>query len=191
MRKGVTLRDDFLDDFDRFNAWARAQEFQGAVNPVDGVEYPDIVTYLPVEIMQEIRDKVGDVGKSFEFMRMTNENTATAPHQAHNDITMGQMTFLLYLQDGEGGTSLVRHKKTGLYTQPRSSYEQRLWERDTNVPDAWEITDMVPMKANRAVWYPSEWMHRAEPIHGFGKDATDGRIALIMFFDKEENNGSN
>lgn len=182
----IQIVDNFLDDFEEFNDWARSQHYGGVVNPEDGVLYPDIVVALPDGLLDEVQKKVPEMANiNYAFLRLTNSNTEGAPHQAHNDAVMGQYTFILYLQDGPGGTSVVRHKMAGLENGPESFIEQQIWERDTNVPQAWEVVGMVDMKANRATWYPSTVMHRAEPIGGFGKGVEDGRLVLTIFFDGE------
>jgi hypothetical protein len=190
----VKIYDDFLEDYDRFAAFAHGCDFTGTVNPYDGVFYPDICADVPSVVLEQIMEKLGPINPEIIFMRLTSESTDTAPHQAHTDTAMAPYTFLLYLQDGPGGTSMVRHKETGMEGDPLTEIEHAFWERDTNVPDAWEVRDMVDMKANRAVVFPSYMMHRAEPIGGFGKGTEDGRIALIMFFtplkEKEDGKGT-
>lgn len=184
MMKRVTVKDNFLPTelFKTFNSWARLQDYAGVRNPVDGVWYPDIVVNIPEEIVQEVRSGIaGNVWIHHIVLRLTTLNTSSIPHQAHNDAVMSEYTFVLYMQDGEGGTSLVRHKETGMDAHIKDDEALAIWARDTNIPDAWEIHHMMPMKANRAVWYPSEYMHRAEPVGGFGQDASDGRIGLIAW----------
>lgn len=191
MVKGAIVADDFLDNFGEFNDWARQQDYAVTHNPFDGVEYPDIVVLNPqAEIGQAVQSKASalngfEVRANALFLRLTNAHTSTPPHQAHNDTAMGRMTFILYMQDGPGGTSLVRHKYSGMNTNPRGEFEHSLWARDTNVPEAWEIEEMFDMKANRAIMYPAMCMHRAEPIGGFGDDVETGRLVLTAFFDHE------
>lgn len=180
--------DNFLKTFDKLKFAATHTQYCGLVNPHDGVRYPDITVDIPVECLDEVQDRLDEVmGRPVEiktiFMRLTSINTSGAPHQAHNDSVMGDFTLLLYLNGGPGGTSLVKHRETGMEGQPETQEQYEAWLRDTNVPDAWEITDMVYMKENRANIIAAERMHRAEPIGGFGKDASDGRIVLTAFFE--------
>lgn len=113
---------------------------------------------------------------------MTNANTNTAPHQSHNDISMGEYTFLMYFQDGPGGTDLVQHKETGC----RDGSHTEECQRDTNEYDAWEVVESVKMKANRGILFPSQYLHRAEPVEGFGEDTSDGRIVLVVFLSRDK-----
>ncbi len=176
--------DDFVPER-LFSIWeqeVRSKDYSGTVNPVDGVEYPDVTADVSPRLLAYCMTKCARaLGKNVTprtvFCRLTCEATDTAPHQAHNDEAMGEYTFLLYWQDGPGGTALVRHKSGDDITH---------WAEDTNVYDAWEEYDRVDMARNRAVLFDSKLMHRAEPVEGFGKDASDGRIALIIFFDSQE-----
>jgi hypothetical protein len=168
-----------------FRMWeteVRAADYSGTVNPVDGVEYPDVTANVNRNLIAYCMTKCARaLGKNVTprtvFLRLTCDATDTAPHQAHNDEAMGEYTFLLYWQNGPGGTALVRHTSGDDLTH---------WERDTNVYDAWEEYDRVDMARNRAVMFDSKLMHRAEPVHGFGESATNGRIVLTIFFDTQE-----
>lgn len=182
---------DFLDDFDDWNEFARELDYSGVTNDVDGVEYPDVSTDVPEFLKTQVIDRLlQTTGLRLKintiFWRLTTEDTQTAPHQAHTDSSMGRFTFVLYMQDGpEGaGTALVKHKTTGgLDQDPWTNAELEVWLRDMNDYDAWAITKLFPMQANKAVLYHSKRMHRAEPVGGFGKDVTDGRLVLTAFLD--------
>ena len=176
--------DNFIPDklFDIWEQQVRSKDYRGVVNPVDGVMYPDVTDDVNPRLLQYCVTRCERaLGKRViprtVFCRLTCASTDTAPHQAHNDEIMGAYTFLLYWQDGPGGTALVRHK---------SGDDIAHWERDTNVYDAWEEYDRVDMARNRAVLFDSKLMHRAEPVRGFGADASDGRIVLTIFFDIQE-----
>ncbi len=178
---------DFLTTFDTLKQAAVQADYQGVVNPGDGVEYPDITTDIPAECLTEIQTKLNEamgweVDIKTIFMRLTSKLTAGAPHQAHNDAVMGNYTLLLYLNDGPGGTSFVKHIETGMEAQPETQAQFDAWERDTNTPEAWVITEMVEMKENRANIINAERMHRAEPVGGFGESPQNGRIVLTAFF---------
>lgn len=180
--------DNFLHSFGLLKQAATNSEYSGVVNPADGVRYPDITADIPTECLDEIQERLDEVmGRDVDintiFMRLTSRNTHDTPHQAHNDLVMGDYTLLLYLNDGPGGTSFLKHIETGMDAQPQSEDEYTMWVRDANVPDAWEITDMVYMKENRANIIDADRMHRAEPVGGFGNGAMDGRIVLTAFFE--------
>ncbi len=184
--------DDFFTDFDSFDKYVRRLPFEGLINPADGVEYPDISIDIPKAIRAEYKQSLEDaagwpVKINQLFLRNTDTTTPTAPHQAHTDTIQGTHIALVYMQDGPkgAGTSLVKHKALGFDKDPETQEEFDAWKRDVNTPDAWEITALLEMKANRLVagiW--SALMHRAEPIHGFGTSPQDGRIVLICFYER-------
>jgi hypothetical protein len=190
MSNEVVIIDDFIRDFPAFNKHVRSLPFKGEVNPQDGIEYPDISADIPEdvkrEVIQNLEEAMGwKVQMNLLFLRNTSKGTQTAPHQAHTDTIMGTHIFLLYMQDGPAGagTSLVRHKELGFDKDPITEEQFEAWKRDVNDYDAWEITDLIRMKKNRAacgIW--SAKMHRAEPVEGFGSKSKDGRIALIGFY---------
>jgi len=181
--------DSFLPNFEKFEAEVRALDYTGTVNPVDNVMYPDVSAEVNPLLLEYITARCSKyLGKKVvpktAFHRLTCASTDTAPHQAHNDEDMGQYTFLLYWQDGPGGTALVEH--AGGWKYPQTDAEVKTWARDTNVYESWIEYDRVEMEANRATVFDSRIMHRAEPVQGFGECSADGRIATIVFFDTQE-----
>lgn len=186
MQSYFRIFDDFLEDFDSLREHATQLDFTGVINPEDGVLYPDVSTDVPKEVIEEITKKLSIREVHRCFFRLTTENTKGAPHQAHTDTAMGPRSLMLYMQDGPGGTSLVAHKETGLRTDPFNQWARATWQRDTKRPEAWEIYDLAPMKANRAAVFNSRLMHRAEPIGGFGSTPADGRLVLTMFYTPQE-----
>jgi hypothetical protein len=169
--------DNFLPDYDSFRGEAIKSSFAGEINPLDGVMYPDISIAIPDGVRSLIIFRLieiyGEIKAGLMFMRLTTKNTDTAPHQAHHDLIMGEYTCLLYMSEG-GGTSILGHIE--------GEVTEELWARDTNIYDRWVIKEMIPMKHNRLVVFPSGWMHRAEPVGGFGDCAENGRLVLTFFF---------
>ena len=177
LEEGIIVVDDFFLDYSDVRKHVTGLSYAGEVNPVDNVLYPYINTDIPARDEVEYLTDGG-----FMFLRLSPEGVE-APHQAHNDSSMADNTLLIYLCEGPGGTSLVRHKETGLYKQPETEEELAIWQRDYNIYDAWEVTHMFDLIPNRAVSFPSTLMHRAEPVNGFGKTAEDGRLVLTCFYD--------
>ena len=182
--------ENFLDDFESFNTYVRQLKYDGAVNPRDGVTYPDISTDIPPELEERVRQKLSRaMGRHLDvattFLRLTCTGTTTAPHQAHNDEVMGDYTFLLYMQGGPGGTDLVQHIATG---DLLGDYAEACM-RDTNDYDAWKVRASIKMKKNRAVIFNSRLLHRAEPVEGFGDGAENGRIVLTLFLNRGMKHG--
>ena len=180
--------------FEKVQGHARALDYMGEVNPIDYVEYPDISTAVPMWMLAWIKSAaakcigkhVADLEIHQSFFRLTTKNTPTAPHQAHNDESHSKYAAFFYVNDAPAhlvaGTSLVRHRETGMEVGVEHPEQVEAWERDTNDYDAWEILELIPMKANRLAVIESNRMHRAEPPDGFGESAADGRLVLITFF---------
>lgn len=162
------------------------------VNPIDDVIYPNIGPIVPYwweTLFRVTAERMGFPVQTFHqtFFRLTTEDTRTAPHQAHNDISHGAYSSFLYLNDVPpelslgAGTSILRHKALG-FRSPTTAEEVEAAQRDSNDYDAWDVDTMFDWKQNRLVIYPSHYMHRAEPVGGWGKDVIDGRLVLITFF---------
>lgn len=182
----IQILDNFLaeDVYQRLRAHADTLSFAGEVNPLDGVLYPGISTDIPAEVRKAVLAAAPKARDITMFMRLSLAGVPV-PHQAHTDSVMGRMSMMLYLNRPEhcqGGTSFVRHKKTGMVINPRDQFEQRVWELDTNKSRAWEIYDQIDMRSNRCAFFPANLMHRAEPVGGYGTDATNGRLVLTMFY---------
>lgn len=175
---------DIIDDFlpaEVFSALRKHCDkisYQGVVNPVDGIVYPDI----SVDIPEQVKLFMGNPKTIFMRLSLCG---VKAPHQAHTDTLMGRESFMLYLCRSEhcqGGTSLVEHIETGMRSDPKNQEEEAIWKRDTNNPKAWRAYDMARMQPNRAVFFAASLMHRAEPVGGFGTDAKNGRLVLTAFY---------
>lgn len=181
--------DNAIDGFEALRAYADTAVFRDHRNGPDGVVYPLICTDVPAAVAAQV------VGLAAEYMQREPQNAlvfmrlspkgAPAPHQAHADHVMGTVSLMLYLNRAEhcqGGTSLVRHRATGMATGAEAEANPEAWSRDTNRPDAWEVVSMAAMKPNRAFVFDANLMHRAEPIGGFGRGRQDARLVLTGFF---------
>lgn len=188
----IAIIDNFLDDYAALEAHAHTLNYSGVINPVDSVLYPGISVDVPEQFKKEIERKIQQYFNVSDDLfwasiplvfRLTLEGT-NAPHQAHTDAIMGQYNFILYFNDGDEntGTSILRHKDTGIEIAPGDpELLQRLHE-ETNEYDNWEIVELCQAKKNRAAIIPSKLYHRAEPVGGFGTTPESGRLVLLCFF---------
>ncbi len=175
--------------FDVFREHVAKLKFRDVINPVDGVTYPLICTDIPTLISNEVKVKLGEfwpggINVHTMFLRLSPEG-APVPHQAHTDSTMGQYSLMVYLNQrrhAKGGTSLLRHRENGMVRDPLDEEQTKLWLRDMNTPEQWEVVGMCPMAPNRGFIFPANRFHRAEPVGGFGKTARDARLVLTAFF---------
>jgi hypothetical protein len=190
--------DHWFDKFDPFRDFARTCSYEGEVNPVDGVIYPDISTDIPETIKQEIYDKLshftgGKVYMGHTFMRLSVEDVHV-PQAAHNDVSMGTHALMVYLDNDDSpktGTALVEHIETGIKGQPQTEEELQIVRKDCSDLSKWRVYDwLAEGGANTAVIFPTYLMHQAHPHGGFGKDSEDGRLVLTCFFDLELPNES-
>jgi len=187
--------DNFLTDFDAFREYCDTLNYKGEKNPVDGVFYPGVDLDVPDGFKNDITRKLSDINGGGPvdikamFLSLSPEGTK-APHQAHTDSTMGEYSMMLYLNrldDCEGGTSMVRHKKIGFSTNPINEKQLLAWKADHSNPECWDTYDYCEMRPNRACIFKSEQMHRSEPVGGFGVGASDARLVLVCFFSKNTN----
>lgn len=177
--------DDFLDDFAGWRAWADSLTYESIINPVDQVAYPGIFKDMPTWGIEQRLSAVMRTPISLMslFMRLSLEGIQV-PHQAHTDTVMGEFSLMLYMnrpEDCRGGTSLVRHI-TGMDTDPKDEEGQKLWQLDTSKPEMWTPYTLCEMKPNRAFIFRANLMHRAEPLGGFGTNASNGRLVMTAFF---------
>ncbi len=156
----------------------------------DGVTYPNIVI-LPNEIENEIRENVISLmgphfKKVLSFGRYSFENTKP-PHWAHSDFNIAQFLLLIYLTPGtqaeEFGTCTLEHIATGMETHPKTEAEKEILLSEANKFDAWQIKDICRAKFNRAYFLNASLIHAAIGEHG--KDRSDGRLVISVFFDLE------
>lgn len=180
---------NFLNNFDAMRNHFDWLAYDGITNPADGVFYPGVTTDIPEVVRQEVVEKVQSlmgqqVTMNSMFLRLSTEGTY-APHQAHTDALMGQLSLMLYLnreEDCQGGTSFLMHED-GMSSTPNNTAELETWENDHSNPDKWEAVSLCEMEPNRACIFDANLMHRAEPVGGFGEGPADGRLVLTMFFD--------
>lgn len=183
----MIILDDFLaKTYPELKEYSLNCEFKDEVNPMDGVVYPYICKEIPEAVNNELMWFIGAVihrspKDPLVFMRMSPQGVS-CPHTFHNDQSMGTHTLLLYLNDGDGGTGMARHKETGIYKSPMTDDELQKVVRDQNSYEEWDVYDKVQMQENRAVIFDSTYMHTALPWGGFGDCQDNSRVALICFF---------
>jgi len=183
--------DDFITEYPAFRRFLDGCDYDGMTNPADGVFYPGVSVDIPPYVAKCVKIAISkhtgfEVDVKCQFLRLSVDGVS-APHQAHNDKLMSDYLCILYLnrpEDCQGGTSFLRHIETGMDGEPANDAELKAWERDHSTPDAWEVLSMCEMKENRAFIYPSDAMHRSEPVGGFGKGAADGRLVMVTFFER-------
>lgn len=183
----LQLFDDFLETYDTLKQHSLTCEFSDLENEKDGVVYPHICPDIPEDVKKEIFDKLSAFkGEAIKdptlFMRMSPAGVKV-PHIAHTDIVMGQYSLMLYLHEREdSATAFLRHLMTGIAYQPVLDGFVKIVQDDMNKPDEWVVYQRALSKENRALIFDAGFIHRAEPIGGFGDTQDEARIVLTCFF---------
>ena len=177
--------DDFISSYGELKKASLSGEFKDEINAVDGVTYPLICKDIPEVVRDEVLQRLAlflgrPIIKPVMFMRKSTLGVA-CPQQAHADGCMGTYSLMLYTNKHEGGTSLVKHTKTGIAYQPEDPEFIKIIVDSQNDELAWEITEMIHMEQNRGFIFDAKRIHRAEPVGGFGK-GKDARVVLTCFF---------
>lgn len=115
------------------------------------------------------------------------------PPRVHWDEPESAYVAIVYLTPDlppHCGTSLWRHKRTGLSRAPVRADEPRLgmsceevaarMERDSAYRSRWIEVDRIGHRFNRAVVYPAYALHSATRHHG--RSERDGRVYLLYAF---------
>lgn len=112
----------------------------------------------------------------------------------HSDILIGKFTGILFLNAPDqcrGGIAFWRHRKYGF----DSPYQTAAGIDDFINPDnfwkqvyqdgfdegKWEMTELIPMKFNRLVLFPSARFHSRYPMKSFGNDLASSRLIKVFF----------
>ena len=183
-------KSNFLPNFDKLQTHLESVSFDGEVNPVDGVLYPDISTDIPHWVLEYIHSVISDKfdieSMSTPFMRRMTDGLV-APHQAHSDRVMGTHSVMFYLTDpkGRAGTALLKHIRNNSL-KDKGDLKAIDCFYDTNNYIEWEEVAFIGMEKNKICIFHSDCWHRAEPVQGYGKDSTDSRIVLTWFFTATE-----
>lgn len=183
--------DDFISGFELFRESLDSHIFSGVKSPVDGVFYSGVSLGIPESVAADIKTELekhyNNVEIKFQFMRISQDGVF-APHQAHNDASMAELSCMLYLnriEDCHGGTSFVSHVDEGMQHGPETEHQMDVWAKENKDPSRWVIDEMAEMKPNRAVIFDAHRMHRSEPIGGFGTTTKDARLVLVTFFNAD------
>ena len=146
---------------------------------------------LPVTCWEDDADDF-DLGNGVFFIGLAGGERAEAVG-VHYDTPAAWLTMVVYLTPGapaDAGTSLWRHRPTGLTARPTRRDAERLGasvaelneilEGDSRRRVRWEEIDRVGNIYNRAVFYQSGMLHSA--TRHFGSSVRDGRVYQTFRF---------
>lgn len=181
----MIIIDNFLESYAELKEKSINGQFEDIKSPADGVTYPLICADIPDSVKSEVQERLetifNKVSINYIFMRKSPQGVPV-PHMAHTDNSMGDFSLMLYLNDyPEGGTGLIRHKKTGIAFAPESEDFIAIAQHDQNNPNEWALYDRSVMKENRAAIFDAHLFHCALPVGGFGS-GSESRCVLTAFF---------
>lgn len=192
-RRFLLVRDDFYPDPDKVRAIAQGMTFR---------EHPGVTGHMSDDVYQPrgLRRRLEHIlgmritrwdddpeegnGIFYKAFSVGGEKEKPA---VHYDEPPEDVTVLVYLTPGlpeTCGTSIWRHKATGIVNAPSAADARRMkttltalrarFERDARRRDRWIEIDRAGYRYNRMVAYASGMMHSA--TRHFGRNLADGRI---------------
>lgn len=204
-----TIIDNFLKDPMALRQKALSASYQDLVGP-DGETYKRVCPVPGRLIKARLSDALGcQVDVETAVLRCNWR--LDAPNQAiHSDSLYSNHAAVLYLSpdsDCRGGTTLWRHRDTGLDCWPSAKTIpdpvelvriQQLISADWCYPDKFMMTELILAKFNRLAVYPTDAFHsrwigdflpadqaaKSSDFEGYGETLETGRLILAIFFNK-------
>lgn len=187
--------DNFAPDAMEVRNAVIAGEFSSETGP-DGAIYSGISKHQVPQWFDEISKHVGHkIEPRLSCFRLNLQKEL--PHSwVHSDDICAKFASVLYLNLPEqcaGGTAFWKHKDLELDHLPSKevlkgngidadafySHMDKEWK----ILERWEKTELIPMKFNRFITYPTSLFHSRYPHEAFGKGPNDGRLIWICFYD--------
>ncbi len=175
--------DDFLPDFELVKKF------------VSGVEYGEhlymgkmYTGFGPVTIPLKalIEEVCGPVSIRLSHLRLGTKATPLT-HYIHADIAGAKWGMVLCLSqpECETGTAFWTHTETGMDRMPFPTPPEIFRKLDDDIEDErlWTMTDMVPAKENRALFFESARFHSRYPKNLPIEPGDKPRIVCTTFFD--------
>ena len=181
----LLIRDDFYDDPDAVRARALGLRYE---EPEDVTGYQTAEVHHPPRIRHRLEAILGtritrwdtdpQDGNGVFYIGLSQGARKEVPG-VHSDEPYDDVTVLIYLTPGlpaDCGTSLWRHKATGLEHAPTRRDAARLsiplaklrdrFERESERRACWTEVDRAGYRYNRMVAYPSGLLHSATRHYG-------------------------
>ena len=183
--------DDFFVNPNAVYSEISSGRFEDIESDWDNQRYPDINKNISVEIQDYVTQTLSKVLAAKVvvqtiFARVTCRNTPDPPHHIHSDRAMSTHACHVYLSKHwpeNSGTSFWRHKDHG--STDSSVIDSSVITQDTKNREQWIKTFTCQGQYNRLFVHDANLFHCAEPVGGWGDDATNGRLVLTCFFNLE------
>jgi hypothetical protein len=194
----LSVIDDFFRDPYEVRRWALNQEF---VEPEDVTGWRSVSGRIFPGVLQKLKKCYGktvsmlpleDNDTGVVFLSYRNGTRGEAPC-VHWDYPENAYIAVIYLSPNVPpgcGTSLWRHRRTGLERAPVRSDETSVGktcedlaeelENDASKPSRWIELDRIGHKFNRAVIYPAYLLHSA--TNHYGSSKRNGRMYQVVGF---------
>jgi Family of unknown function (DUF6445) len=189
----LLIRDDFYEDPGRVRDFALGQSYE---EPEDVTGYQTSKAYHPPGIRHRLETILGTritrwdedpgEGNGIFYIGLSQGGRKEVPG-VHFDEPYDDVTIIVYLTPdlpADCGTSLWRHRATGIEHAPMAGDARRLgiplqrlrdrFEREAERRACWEEIDRAGYRYNRLVAYPSGLMHSA--TRHFGGSVGHGRV---------------
>jgi len=197
----LVVIDDFVPDFDAFRRSALSREYRALGKGI--LETGLYTDYFgePAAI-DRIAGLVGyplvpaDPKGTGRFSLRTSRMTMGLDIHA-DACLLGGILYLNRAEHCEGGTSVFRHRETGLFAFPTEEEQARLGlaadargyfhyfcEREGMDRTKWEEVARAEMKPNRLVLIGGGLFHSHSSV--FGNDLEDGRLVQLYFLNPAE-----
>jgi Family of unknown function (DUF6445) len=184
-----TVIDDFLvnPDFHRSIALTKtfneSQYYKGfrATDPFYTQEIESKIRSVMIQSHKPSLSRIDWLGSSFLF----HYSVAGTPEVFHADPSppLGDWAGVLYLKPNapiESGTSLFRHRKTGINTGDPSAFSTQPPPYCYLDPTEWEETDFVGNIYNRLIIFKSNRIHSMRKPFGYNMETS--RLTQLFFF---------
>jgi len=191
MIDGLYIYENFYNNVDEVREYALSLDYKISGNyPGTRTDTSDIShsNYLKSFFEKNIVKKEITYWNNDEYntaFQYTTQDDETWIH--HDQTTWAGVLYLTPNAPTESGTSLYRHKETGIYLwdHVRDSESDLNPSEECNDLDKWDEIAFVGNIYNRLVVYRGAYYHRSK-LPGFGTDKHTGRLFQTFFFDTQE-----
>jgi len=181
-KNGLFLIDDILLNPEEVRAEALSNQFyqRSSFSGTKTKNYD--ITEIVKKVAELIDVPLVPTPKSHCAYKINGANDRDCRNGIHGDPQSGRFGYagILYLNlphECKGGTSLYRHKETGVTSRLQTDHDHKLSLKhwiDGRFPDRWEEIDRVEMKYNRLGIYPCNNYHDVTEFF-------DGRLVMTLF----------
>lgn len=182
-------RDDIFDDPDAVIEWLqRAASFSVIDGTFNVAAIPNMMRQV---LRMEVERMMPVAFHGLSFARCSTETEDTGV-RIHSDEGMGGThAWVWYAQDPPAepdpcggnmyGTAFFSHQTLGARFSGAPEEHERILKEESMDESRWTLDQIVPMKRNRLIVYPSDLFHSRYPHDGWGTSARNGRMVVVGF----------